>query len=154
MGHCKEVWNIRVMCAMSQVKIQPTTKAVFTPWAQDFYLWTCKASTVVFEIYLYKTFKSSEQLFDWKTNRARISISPLHINDGFCKHLSDTETDQKVWTATGAFSLCFVCLLARVVGEVFHRRASMTENVSLSNMNGVPIKILTFSLYILLLLYT
>lgn len=134
------------MYAMSQVKIQPTTKAVSTPWAQDFYLWTCKASTVVFEIYLYKTLKLSEQLFDWKTNRARISISPLHINDSFCKQLSDTETDQKVWQ--------FVYLLARVAGEVFHRRASMTENVSLSNMNGLPIKILTFSLYILLLLYT
>lgn len=142
------------MEAMSQLKIQLTTKAIFTAGSQDFYVITRKASTVAFEICLHKTFKITEELFDWKTNKARISINPLCIKDSFCTHWSDTETDQKVWMATGTFSLCFVDLLARVVGEVFHRRASVTENMSVSNTNGLPIKILSFSLRILLLLYS
>jgi len=44
--------------------------------------------------------------------------------------------------AAGTYSLCSVYRLARVAGEVFHRRASMTGNVSVSNTNGLPVKIL------------
>lgn len=39
--------------------------------------------------------------------------------------------------------LFMLCLLAGVVVEVFHRRASTTENVSVSNTNGLPLKILS-----------
>lgn len=98
--------------------------------------------TVAFETCQSKSFRTAMQLFNWKTNRARNSMNPLGMNDRFCTYVSDTETDHKVWMAPGTFSLYLVCLLASAAREVFHRRANVTENVSFSNTNGLPIKIL------------
>lgn len=64
------------------------------------------------------------------------------MNDRFCTRLSYTETDHKVWMASGTFSSYLVYLPASAAREVFHRRANVTEYVSFSNTNGLPIKIL------------
>lgn len=65
------------------------------------------------------------------------------MNDRFCTHLSDSETDYRVWMAGGTFSSYSVYLLEGVAREVFHRRADVTENMSFSNTSGLPIKILS-----------
>lgn len=78
----------------------------------DIYLIVGK--TVVFETYWSKTFRTAAQLFGWSTNRARISINPLGVNDRFCTHwVTQKQITKYEWSVAPSLYAWIICWQAQ-----------------------------------------